>query len=116
MKMHVAVMLALLPVLFFAEAKAAFDGNALLRSCNEPVASFGYGFCAGYVLGIVQMLKAENSEGSSYYWKACLPQDVPLDHLVDVVKKGLNDYPEKRHQHPAVLILATFAIAFPCPK
>jgi hypothetical protein len=116
MKTKAAVLMTSLSALFFTEARAASDGNALLRDCNEPVASFEYGFCAGYVIGIAQMLKAENMEGSSYYWKACLPQNAPPQQLVDVVKKRLNDYPEKRNQHPTVVILAAFAIAFPCPE
>jgi hypothetical protein len=116
MKMKYAVLLvALLSSIFAAEAEG-LDGNFLLYSCNSPQQSFTRGWCVGQIYGMAEMIRRENRERATYYWKACIPDAATSQQLFDVVKKHLNDFPQSRHHDSSLLILMAFGRAFPCPK
>jgi len=116
MKMKCAALLvALLSPIFSAEAEG-LDGNFLLYSCNGPKQSFTHGWCVGQIYGMAEMIRRENREGATYYWKACIPDAATNQQLFDVVRKHLNDFPQSRHQDSSLLILMAFGRAFPCPK
>ena len=110
-----ALLIALLSPIFSAEAEG-FDGNFLLYSCNGPKQSFTHGWCVGQIYGMAEMIRRENREGATYYWKACIPDAATNQQLFDVVRKHLNDFPQSRHQDSSLLILMAFGRAFPCPK
>jgi len=115
MNMRAAVLVALLWPIFPASA-AEIDGNLLLQDCNEATASFGFGYCAGYVAGVAHLVSVESYEGSTYFWKSCPPKAATTEQLVDVVKKFLNEHPEDRHRPALLLVLKALSNAFPCQQ
>jgi len=46
--------------------------------------------------GMAEMIRRENREKASFYWKACIPDAATNQQLFDVVKKHLNDFPQSR--------------------
>ena len=116
MKMHIAALLGFLVSGFPAQAEG-LDGNFLFSSCNDPAESFTQGWCVGLISGTAAMIDLENMEqGATHYWKSCRPKGSTNGQLLDVVKKYLTEFPEKRHLNGTMLILIAFGRAFPCPN
>src|SRR5580698_9184869 len=56
-------------------------GNKLYDDCEAPDSSyFQGGACTGYIMGVADVLQAQNTNG------LCLPSNVIVRQLVDVVK------------------------------
>jgi hypothetical protein len=116
MKTVLAVVLLLLGALnpFSVGAESNFvDGNTLYNDCNEPLSDPGYSYCTGYVAGISDLL-ATLMDLKAIPRKICLPHNVSLGQLRDIVVKDFKDNPNKRHYTASSSIYVALANAFPC--
>jgi len=55
-------------------------------------------------------------DGDEPVWERmrCMPQDVALSQPIDIVKRWLELYPEKRHWNAAHIVAVALSEAFPC--
>jgi len=82
------------------------SGNELKKTCDASDSTFQDGFCFGYVAGVFENVKS----------KICFPIGVSHSQAVLVVKKYLQDHPERLHQDASGLIVAPLQMAFPCAR
>lgn len=93
-----------------------YSGNHMYGHCgagkSNPVVS---NFTVAYVSGVLNTL--QSMQGSPNFPKlACFPQGVTFEQARDIFCKYLDEHPEQRNRNSAVLALAAFVQAFPCPK
>lgn len=115
--------LALAAALLAAAAPAAaqriskVDGNRLLILCGKgnpmpfsPGAppSAGRQECEAYISGVADMLANDTPR------RACIPTNVEMGQLRQVVLKALANHPEATQQPAARLVPRALAEAFPC--
>ena len=81
------------------------NGSGLLEYCSGPESGFGHGVCGGYVTGVHDL------QGKPLF---CTPLDVTNGQLQLVVKKWLQEHPEKLHYTASGLVVEAFKEAFPC--
>ena len=66
--------------------------------------------CFGYIQGVSDTLAVSGQKKGIY----CLPSEVTMGQMMEVVVKYLKDNPGTRHEHSATLIRAAFHDAWPC--
>jgi Rap1a immunity proteins len=86
-----------------ASAAQYIDGNKLFGEC-EAAGGFMEATCAGYIMGVTDALETE----------VCVPNEVNVRQIVDVVKLYLHDHPEKRHFGASSLVTVALKEKFPC--
>ena len=104
---------------------ASMDGNDLLKKCAswwgvkkdvEKVDYLDTGFCAGYLAGVMDveaMWKGvEDKESKSSHY--CKPEEVTNGQVLQIIKKWLNDSPDKLHWRADTIIHQALLAAFPC--
>jgi len=100
-----------LMLLFASPVQAGFDtGNTLYAECTKenPVAA---GYCMGYVGGVADVM----SDGTPISgWKACVPKNVTIAQIKDIVTRWLANTPQDRHYSADSLVAAALEKAFPC--
>lgn len=130
--MKLTMLLCFLLVAVLAHASsAAMDGNDLLKKCHplwsdDPSASISTGemlestFCAGYVSGVLDaramqfaMDKADHVQGRRQY---CRPAEVSNSQVFRILKKWLENNPDKLHQRADTIIFVAMLEAFPCSQ
>jgi hypothetical protein len=99
----------------FAQASPDFHpytGNELLADCNsnEPLR---YAKCMAFEQGVVEGVQAADTMhgGKAAFFE--IPDGVTVGQCVAVVKKYLNDHPEKLHLDATFSILQALHAAFP---
>lgn len=114
-------------------------GNALKEWCEDPEEVF-QALCAVYIEGVrggleygaistyldfISRIVFELSEQTYSEVKAlrtsdllgiCQPAGVTGDQIIDVVKKFLEENPERRHEDASALVYSALFDAFPCPE
>ena len=79
-----------------------------VRSAGTPAVALSQfekaGFCAGFVLGLSEMLTA------------CMPNSVPTEQLVQAVVNFADRQPETMKDDFGLLVGAALSVAWPCPK
>lgn len=91
---------------------AAVDGNALHRMCNGGD-NHGRSICMGYVAGVNdawQGLASANGDRLNF----CLPRNVQLGQMTDVVSQHLARNPATRDMPGFLLVGTAFVEAWPC--
>ena len=82
-----------------------------VRSAGNPAVALSQfekaGFCAGFVLGLSEMLTAPF---------ACKPPSVPIEQLVQAVVDFADRQPETMKDDFGLLVGAALSMAWPCPK
>lgn len=117
-------------VLLHLPASAHLSGNELLQKIDgdssDRLAALFY--IHGVVDGTTQTMiffKAARDhykdQKSSYQLVnnttgICIPEKVSLGQLVDIVAKGLREYPDSRHFDASLLIATYVKNAFPCAE
>jgi hypothetical protein len=84
-----------------------YDGNQLYRLCTSSN-NGDANFCSGYVAASADFLQNQNAN------YVCLPPNVVVGQLMDVVKKYLTDHPETRQYIAISEIEVALEKAFPC--
>ncbi len=85
------------------------SGNRLLALCqgnNTPEQNV----CLGYLQGVADVL-GEDSVGG---WRACIPLNVTVAQVEDIVVPWLKANPSKRHYTASSLVALALEKAFPC--
>ncbi len=116
----------LLPLLAHAST-AQMDGTDLLRKCaplwadgradvENSTERLDAGFCAGYVAGVTdaeamwKAVEGKTSKATHY----CVPEGATTAQGLRIVKKWLNDNPDKLHWRADFIIHQALLEAFPC--
>lgn len=89
------------------------SGSELLEYCSGPESGFRDGVCGGYVTG-VHDLHSDVVEAKVAKPLFCMPLGVKNGQLRLVVKKWLQEHPEKLHLPASGLVVGAFREAFPC--
>ena len=93
-----------------ARAVGSFnDGNDLLKRCSEPKGAFGGAYCLGYAAGIADHMARNRTLDD------CIPREVSIGQVRDVIVARLRNYPEERHFTAASLAENALIDAF-CPE
>ena len=82
-----------------------------VRSAGSPAVALSQfekaGFCAGFVLGLSEMLNAPF---------ACIPNSLPAEQIVQAVVNFADRQPETMKDDFGLLVGAALSVAWPCPK
>ena len=106
---HIIVLLVFLGISLSGSMAYAYDGNELLKCCDNYAVSkgsFAQGWCAGFINAI--FLETDV--------RFCPPKGVKNIQKVLVVEKYMRDHPEKLHERAESLIRQSFVSAWPCSK
>ena len=115
------------PGAFPHRSNASIDGNDLLQKCTSLWAEGPFnpgdntqrldaGFCAGYVAGVTDsdaMWKAVEGKTSKSI-QYCMPEAVTNGQILRIIKKWLDDNPEKLHWRADLIIHIKLVEAIPC--
>jgi hypothetical protein len=85
------------------------DGGRLYADCLPEEADWTL-FCQAYIAAIADAARYDPVNGD----KVCVPADVKLGELVDIVSRSLEAHPENRHFGAAGLVAQALGEAFPC--
>lgn len=106
---------------------AELDGNDLLHKCHYFFTEDGSraktnldildeGFCAGYLSGVTdiermwKLVEGKSSKASHY----CMPEEVTNGQVLRILKKWLDDNPNKLHERADLIIHFALLEAFAC--
>jgi hypothetical protein len=128
MKSLLIVLILLAPSCFASTAQ--IDGNELVKRCKpffDDVSGAGIaalsnidrlnmGYCAGYIAAVLDMgsLWKAVEGNSSHALHECVPESVPNEQVLKVLKKWTDNHPEKLHERADSIIIWALADAFPC--
>jgi Rap1a immunity proteins len=92
-------------------------GNGLAETCkkgdsNDPRGSLSYGVCFGYIVATAEASRCGNNV---YGYSSNVPDSASFGQIVKVVRKWLDNHPEKLHLGSTSLVAAALQDAFPCP-
>lgn len=99
----------------------ANDGNSLLEHCSAAIQklegqtnvnSIRFGYCYGYIQGVIDMNTFYNNTGLSPLF--CLPPNVSNGRIAKLLFDYLQKNPERLQEHGGVLVVDAYAEAFPC--
>jgi hypothetical protein len=106
---------------------AQMDGNELLDKCHpffshvahpDDTTLLNEGYCAGYVMGVTDveaMWKAiDTKAGTKAYEHYCMPEEVNNGQILKILKKWLDNNPEKLHWRADTILHVALLEAFPC--
>jgi hypothetical protein len=102
-------MIRIIAALAFAAASTAshaqfIDGNRLLERMSDE-STVKQMVALGYVLGVADSF-AES--------EICIPQNVQASQLADIVRRWLQNNPDKRHVSAAAIVLVSLRSVWPC--
>ena len=112
---------ALFLVLFLASSNTVYaisgfySSSSLLERCEEHISRSSTlgNVCPGYIMGIADLHEVLVAWGvMSPQW--CIPSDVGLVQLMQVVQKRLAGHPEDLHLGAGIIVADAFLLAFPC--
>lgn len=117
--MRITVIFALLlSMLTFGSSSAVANfttGNDLLRNCtaksNEATYYQAMAYCSAYITGAVDALEAERYMAVK---QGCIPSEVTVGQLRDIVIAYLQANPSNRHLSGYVLVNLALLGAFDC--
>lgn len=100
-------------MLSFSPAKAAdqvsFSGSELYKMCTSKYDT-DYGFCAGYVSAVANLLATESVAG----FRACNLGIVRSQQFVDIFKTYAETFRDNLGTEANAVVAASLARAFPC--
>lgn len=116
-KRRIFALFAVAALLFCATpAKAAltlpapnFSGAELMKMCTSTYDT-DYGFCAGYVSAVTNLMMKE----SIAQYRACNLQNVRSQQQIDLFRGYMEIFPEAMNGEASAAVAAALARAFPC--
>jgi hypothetical protein len=119
----IATLFCLLPL----ASGAQMNGTQILHDCTSlttpgvhtELESINSGHCIGMVRGVMETLIVWETTDTKHVGDAyhgCIPPEVGVSQAVAVVKKYLNDHPEKLHLGDSVLVRVALVEGFPCRR
>jgi hypothetical protein len=101
--MVMALAVAVIP----SKGQASFySAQEIKDMCRKNEARFGDGLCMGFIMGVHDLASGSN--------EVCAPKGVTIGQVMDVVKKYLNDHPEKGHYSADSVIWIALQEVWPC--
>jgi hypothetical protein len=89
-----------------------YSGNDLRTLCADAGKNnLNFGLCFGFVVAIADALA---STDGAYGWRACFPANSTVGQDVAVVKRYLDQHPDRRHYGAGGLVADALGEAFPC--
>ena len=92
-------------------------GNELYENCSskqgEPTYWQKSAACSAYVMGVVDGIGASEVLEKSLP-VMCIPLEVTVGQMVDIVTKSLRENPASRHLGASGRVMLALAAAFPC--
>lgn len=120
------VMIVPILCLLTLASHAQTNGTQILHDCTSlttpgvhtELESMNSGYCLGMVRGIMETLMVWEVTDATHVEAnhGCIPYEVTTSKAVAVVKKYLNDHPEKLHMGDTVLIRVALVEGFPCRR
>lgn len=94
-----------------------YDGNELYNRLKDyksenTQSAIKAGAGQGYILGVADAMDGRLDPVTKF--KFCLPKNVKVGQLIDVVFAFLDKNPQSRHFSAWSLVLAAYEAAFPC--
>jgi hypothetical protein len=92
------------------------DGARLAVLCDPaaPDAEASGPLCLGYVVGSVDQILARQARRPLRRPTICLPQNLPVEQLVDTIEKHLRRYPKVRAFAASTVIRDALERRYPC--
>lgn len=92
------------------------DGAQLNALCNarQPDAEASAPLCLGYIAGSVDQLLARQARRPTLQRTICLPKNLPVDELADVVAKHLRRFPQVRSFAASAVVRQALEVYYPC--
>jgi hypothetical protein len=104
-------------------------GNGLAEACGAQENDALRGFCVGYIAGALEGMNwgvgypllrgggtvEQANEMIGRVMGYCIPPEVEMSQLVDIVRLHLAINPADRHQSARGLVRDAFSEAYPCP-
>lgn len=84
-----------------------YSGNELKEQCNKTTGSYNRGICHGYVSAVIDI-------GDNILF--CLPGNVTLGQMSDLVIKYMNENPAQLHKSADSIAVSAISKDFPCKK
>ena len=112
-RLIILLLVLLLPV---GVSAGFITGNKLQSHFNDCENNKNLLFCyyaKGYVVGV------EDAYLDTVFMPACIPSGsggIKVNQLISVVRKWLNEHPERLHEAAEGLVLAAINEAWPCPE
>jgi hypothetical protein len=105
------ILTALLTATGTSDAGATvITGNELYAQCTDVTPPYNIFLCYGYIAGV-----ADAMEGSPInLFSACIPIDVTVPQLHDIVVRSLYEHAGERHVAAKGLVAEALSKAFPC--
>ena len=96
------------------DSSAFVTGNDLLAYCKTPAGAGPPAMCRGYITATVDTVVLYQ-DLESIPRRVCLPRNVTVQQVVDVVVAYLVEYPADRHNTAVSIAVPALWKAFPCP-
>ena len=107
----IIIFLVVLLISFNVFATSFYSGNDLKRKVNSTD-PFESGFSYGYISAVSDSLYKSRIAG----FQMCLPKEVELGQLIDVVKIFLDTHPNLLHFTASSLVAKALQDAYPCSQ
>lgn len=91
------------------DATIQFSGVELYKMCASKYDT-DYGYCAGYVSAVANLLLTESVSG----YRACNLSMIRSQQYVDLFKKYAESFPSSLNDEANTAIAASLSRAFPC--
>ena len=88
------------------------NGNDLYRHLTAGQNTFSEGVAYGYIIGVADATKDARRDAFGFCWS--IPNGVQPEQLADIVRRYLEQNPDKRQYSAASIVGAAFQGSFPC--
>jgi hypothetical protein len=96
-----------------ALAAAFKTGSSLKSNCDDTIIDFSAGLCTGFIVGVADVMGDGNEING---FRACVPDNVIVNQVVNVARQYLARNPAQRHFSAASLVASALQEAFPCKQ
>jgi hypothetical protein len=90
-------------------AEQSFSGAELNVLCTSA-SDIDYGYCAGYITSVANILASQSVDG----YRACNHANVRSQQLVDTFRTWAEIFPDKLRSSADTAVAQSLARAFPC--
>ena len=87
----------------------AVSGNELAQSCRGQESNSRWGFCVGYVVGVIDQARDTKED-------FCIPAEAIQSQVARVAAKWFDSNPDKLHFSASSLVRAALNESFPCKR
>ena len=95
-----------------------FRGHDPVTQEEEQQVLYDSGLCLGYVMGVVDLVRAEHEQAfkTNKVAPICLPESIIGETLTEIVARFLDQHPAVRHLPGGELVIVALANTLPCKR